>query len=630
MTTMVVGEGKDVRQADQRRCCYSREDLESEGHRDPDGTEDGECVRGGARHDTTTSQQALGVTCLALFGSAASSPLTPTPTKSLGCSTSTTTSTQSYAAASCAVGLMAHSTRKPLTTYARRRPRREAPASDATRSSPIRPLDPDAEDVTVAEMATRMNKRARHVARSASVEPGTTANNPSSGAHHEGRPPKRLKAAPSESGAQPRDSHYMRDLIPSAGSGFCTPHTPMPSDHSMVPSSGSRPLVPLDCFSPFPAMPLPRRPISTSSRNLKENSGSRRLASPFNSRPGSRAVSPDKSVRARTKRSVHHAKSRTLSQSGALREKPVDCNTIQATSSALDSHAFPASRVQEIETTLHTKLIAPAHNRSSSTPTVKPVLDIVSGPWLVPPGQLARSPSPLPQGSPGSHGNDQEIADHLSFFADAPRQISTPPQRRRSATIGVWAHGLMPPLDADPPPPIRSFRYDSDVDMSDTSPHSSPQNGKINRANVPRRRRRTIVHLSSDSLFSSSFDFSGLMSETERFPRPPASEGSRSPRPQPDQLELESPFSPKDTKPTSSRKIRSNEIDSNKPYDSFPTAASPDLRIDCPEPPPSSPSSGLPPAQASPDPDGDELLDLFSVLGLDGKLRSPQQPLLRF
>ncbi|KAI0358011.1 hypothetical protein OH77DRAFT_1421274 [Trametes cingulata] len=210
--------------------------------------------------------------------------------------------------------------------------------------------------------------------------------------------------------------------------------------------------------------------------------------------------------------------------------------------------------------------------------------------------------------------------EYPSFYRDAPVQISTPPRRQRSATVGVWARGLMPQIDADPPPPVHSFRYDSDVDMTDSSRAGSPTDSRFSRANPPRRRRRTIVHLPSDSLFSSSLDFSALMSETERFPRPPASDGSRSP-------ELAMPVVDSDLAPAFSlhnspadrtRRASSDTVTvARRGSSGLGSPSGADDTKNAPVPPPSSPSCGPPPAGTPSDIDGDELLDLFSVLGLD-------------
>ena len=358
----------------------------------------------------------------------------------------------------------------------------------------------------------------------------------------------------------------------------------------------------------------------TSSRNFKENArhgGSRSLASPFSSRPGSRAPSPDKTDRAIKRRPFHHTKSRTLSQSGALREKIVDPNIANqgildvqycsATSGTVDIAAPPKATVS-------------VHNRSSSTPTLKPALDRMSSePWLVASKTLLQSP----RTSDSIIESDKEdmAIEHLSFFEDAPMQISTPPRRRRSATVGVWAQGLMPQLDADPPLPVRSSRYDSDVDMSDSSLPGSPSDSISisSRAKPARRRRRTIVHLSSDSLFSSSLDFSALMSETGRFRRPAASEGSRSPEEELPASELAPAFSLPSSPAQSAHSGLSGHPLPKPSLSLLDPAPSTSPSAGCLGMPPSSPRPGLSAAQASPDPGGDELLDLFSVLGLDGK-----------
>ena len=179
----------------------------------------------------------------------------------------------------------------------------------------------------------------------------------------------------------------------------------------------------------------------------------------------------------------------------------------------------------------------------------------------------------------------------------------------------------MPQLDADPPLPVRSSRYDSDVDMSDSSLPGSPSDSISisSRAKPARRRRRTIVHLSSDSLFSSSLDFSALMSETGRFRRPAASEGSRSPEEELPASELAPAFSLPSSPAQSAHSGLSGRPLPKASLSLLDPAPSMSPSAGCPGMPPSSPRPGPSAAQASPDPGGDELLDLFSVLGLDGK-----------
>lgn len=513
---------------------------------------------------------------------------------------------------------MAHSSRRPLATYSRRRAlRRRASDVNTTQSSPIRPLSPDGEDVPFDVMANRMSKRARLVSHSIDSEGGISE----SSARNDtvDRPSKRQKPTPTSDEDSLFGSDYMRDGSVVAASQFCTPQVSAPSHHYMQPTSSARPTPGLDQPSP---LPLARRTITrTTSRNFKENAGERYLASPFHSRPGSRTSSPDRNARGPRKRLAHHVKSRTLS--GALREKTVDRNIAQHWPEDPSSRSHTVAAGPEAGTQVTT--MVPAHSRSSSTPAMKPALDDISpDAWLVLPNARSRS-SPI--ADPDNEFDPQDTAvNYPSFFVDAPQHISTPPRRRRSVTVGVWAHGLMPQLEADPPPPIRSFRYDSDVDMSDSSCPGSPSDSKLFRADPPRRRRRTIVHLPSDSLFSSSLDFSTLMSETGRFPRPPASEGSRSPEQHPpmSDLELEPAFSLNNSPiiPSYSSKSQHSSAGLRRslPVPQLPSTSSARRTVQ-PSPLPSFPSSAPPPAQASLDTDGDELLELFSILGLDGECR---------
>ncbi|KAH9893528.1 hypothetical protein C8Q73DRAFT_697354 [Cubamyces lactineus] len=514
---------------------------------------------------------------------------------------------------------MVHTSRKPLTTYSRRRAHHRQSTYDASQSSPIKPLSPDTEDVSFALMAQRMNKRARLAAHSSMTDTDTLP--PVVHREKDERPSKRAKSLVADRSRLSLEdnrlqTHYMLDDFARFAPTLQTPLQCFPSDHSMELSSTTGQTALPDQLSPLPvAKCIITR---TSSRNFKENAGQpitrRPLASPFSSRPGSRTSSPHKSASSKPGR---HIKSRTLSQSGALKEKAVDRNislSVQATHGMKTRTGLDNSRG---------KVTGAVHTRASSIPTLQPPLDHISSEaWLVPPKALFRPAQASGSDSEGDTALDTADTDHTSFFRDAPIQISTPPRRQRSATIGVWARGLMPQIDADPPPPVRSFPYDSDVDMTDSSRPGSPSDSRSSRGNPPRRRRRTIVHLPSDSLFSSSLDFSALMSETERFPRPPASEGSRSP-------ELNLTVVNSDLAPAFSFHDSPVQGANDRKFAALGTAARSDSSGSCvlaaaaddedgiPGPPPSSPSSGPPSVGISPEVDGDELLDLFSVLGLD-------------
>ncbi|KAI1793492.1 hypothetical protein LXA43DRAFT_1081394 [Ganoderma leucocontextum] len=512
---------------------------------------------------------------------------------------------------------MASSSRRPLTTYSRRRTRRRDVESTATQSSPIRALSPEREEVDFSVMANRMNKRARLVTRSINAADDTEKTGDKD-AVAEGRPHKRQKPTSPDPDA-PSDGDYMRDNRLPTASQIRTPPLAVPSDHSMVFSPARLAPAAQDQLSPLPVAKriLPR----TSSRNFKENATQlsfQSLASPFSSRPGSRASSPGSNTRGVRKRSAHH--SRALSQLDALQEKVVDRNVIQA--AYLVGPQVPPTVTGVMNSATQGKQNVQAHhNRSSSTPTLKPALDHLSSRnWLVPAKAVLPHPTPTAHSDAdagGERGKTDTAVEHASFFIDAPMQISTPPRRRRSSTVGAWVHGLMPQLDADPPPPVRSFRYDSDVDMSDSSLPGSPLDSRPSRPDPPRRRRRTIVHLSSDSLFSSSLDFSALLSETKQYPRPAASEGSRSPELQfrIPESDLGPAFSLSSSPISSASRIRPNRMAPTGSLQSASCHDPSDSRRDFPGPP-SSPSSGAP-VQVCPDSEGDELLDLFSVLGLD-------------
>ena len=514
---------------------------------------------------------------------------------------------------------------RPLTTYSRRHIRRREADSHATQSSPIRALSPDRQDVAFSVMAGRMNKRARLVSRSNNAA-DDDVNTTDIDASTESRPSKRKRSILTLEAPAPSSSDYMRDRCLPMASQIRTPQLAIPSEQFMADSPAVSASVPSERFSP---MLVAQRTLSrTTSRNFKENAtqlGSRSLASPFSSRPASRASSPGSASRGTRRRPVQH--SRTMSQFGALQEKVVDRNVLQAASGTTGSQIFPITTGLAEAATQGKSTVQVHHTRSSSTPTLNPALDQLSREnWLIPAKAALSRPTVAIQSNTES-GKADAAAEHASFFIDAPMQISTPPRRRRSSTVGAWVYGLMPQLDADPPLPVRSFSYDSDVDMSDSSLPGSPMDSRSSRPELPRRRRRTIVHLSSDSLFSSSFNFSAIMSETERFPRPPASEGSRSPESQPAATAscLGPAFSLNNSPVNTAERTGSNKNVAaalTVSVKSLPPDDSSDTRRDLPGTRPSSCSSlGLDESQAVPDLEGDELLDLFSVLGLDGECR---------
>lgn len=403
---------------------------------------------------------------------------------------------------------------KRLTTYARRKSR----ASDTQRcnvktpSSPLENLPASKADLTVEEMSARMKKRSRQA----------TANHLQHGNDYDsndrggpGRSAKRLKhfgradTGPSTETAETEPAADISGDLPATpflnGTRAMLPlatqrihdsifETPYPSDQTTLQSY----LVSME-DGPLSPVPLGRRILSrTSSRTFKENkSYSRSLASPFHSRPASRSPSPLKSQD--PKRPALYSKSRTLSSS-FLRQNKKTSGVDQNSTYSINDSLFDSthSAYTNISQTVNDKTAtAYSHARTTSIPNVSSHLlgEIAPEDWLVPPKALRRSPP--------SH-DDMELdvfqADCPSFYSDMPNEVSTP-SRKRQTTI-TYKNARLAEAAKSTTDDIWS---DDDMQITRVNPQESPRQ--------PRRRRRTVVHMSSDSIFSSALDFSAYMTD---------------------------------------------------------------------------------------------------------------------
>ncbi|GBE86537.1 hypothetical protein SCP_0904160 [Sparassis crispa] len=266
----------------------------------------------------------------------------------------------------------------------------------------------------------------------------------------------------------------------------------------MLPSSASQPVAP-ETFSP---LPVSRFLLSrTSSRNLKENSsriGTRLLASPFSSRPGSRTSSPKAGAKTKaTKRPTFHSKSRTLSNSTFKHSINTNSSISGPRADILDpsvgvSGSFYSNTPSTASIPDKPKASSTLHIRTGSIPSVPSHQDF-SQTWLVPPQKLSRSPPPV----------DPE---HPSFFTHVPNQMSTPPRKRR-ATTGAWQLNQNYPQPDDPNRPMPDQSTGVKAMMVDPStPSSSPPEAP----RPPRRRRRTVLSFSTER---SALDFSVPLSD---------------------------------------------------------------------------------------------------------------------
>lgn len=369
-------------------------------------------------------------------------------------------------------------------------------------SSPLPELSPSKHDVTLSEMSRRMKKRSRQVvAGPQHVENDT-----------DDRLSKKLKR-PSELDLRSIAQMSPVPTVPSTPvhqhGGLTLPldtqqiydslfETPShPSDAQLIKSYAEP-----DQLSP---LPVARRMLSrTSSRNLKENSGSYRqgLASPFTSRPASRASSPRRASKTPGKRPLH-LKSRTLSSSFIKQQvKPADV-TRSASSRRHEDTTFDSI----FSPTTHGP--APAlssHSRTGSIPVMpSSLLDhIPAQDWLVPAKALSRSPPSLEDMQ-----LDHIAAEHPSFYLDEPARISTPPRKRRTTVTlknfrpSVAESHHLDSISMDLTDPVTAA--EEDVSVTDAEEERGPAR--------PRRRRRTVVHMSGDSIFSSALDFSAYMTE---------------------------------------------------------------------------------------------------------------------
>jgi hypothetical protein len=297
----------------------------------------------------------------------------------------------------------------------------------------------------------------------------------------------------------PLDTHQIYDSL------FETPFHP--SDEMLIKSYADPATA--DQFSPVPAA---RRLSRTSSRNLKENSHCaprQGLATPFTSRPSSRAGSPPGVGKSAGKRPPH-TKSRTLSSSFTKHlAKPTHITysaATQQTGSFIDSIFSP--------TVQRPTGVISVHGRSGSIPSASKLLDhIPPEDWLVPAKVLTRSPPSLEDIDLNDYAGE-----HSSFYLDKPVKMSTPSRRRRTT---VTMQNFKPLI-------VENNRSSGSEPMDLTDPVDAVHEGTIQKVDKhhgwsrPRHRRKTVVHMSSDSIFSSALDFSAYMTEfslTQAFKR---------------------------------------------------------------------------------------------------------------
>lgn len=348
--------------------------------------------------------------------------------------------------------------RPPSTTYSHRKPRLRQ--SRASSSSPLKA--PEKDDVTMQEMWRRMKKRARQPTAPVALD--------SLEVEHNSKRHKQDSDVTADLDSITLPNLSRDYIIPitsrndSLFDQFKTPANAPPSPH--VSRSRSRRSVLPEQFSP---MPVSRHKLArTSSRKLKENSNILDgLASPFHSRPGSKTSSPGK----KKLRKNLHAKSRTLSDS-----RPAD----------------HSSTVQSRTQASSVRVGKPAHHaRCPSGPDASTayLLDQISDDdWFRPARALTQGPFLADAMPPGTPQLDWSFSTE-SFYRDFPLRTSTPVSKKKAFRL-AFDEGTP---SAPNTPEMRDRHAGEDVVMADvnTSPEQPP--------------RRTYIHYSKNSIFSSSF-----------------------------------------------------------------------------------------------------------------------------
>ncbi|KAI0048747.1 hypothetical protein FA95DRAFT_1678089 [Auriscalpium vulgare] len=340
--------------------------------------------------------------------------------------------------------------RKRLTTYASRKIRHCA--FQGASSSPLQ--DIDREDITISEMSRRMKKRARQA-------PGRAAHLDSDDAN---RKAKKLKPTPNSSSGLGLDStlptlptlmsnEYLISLNDGTDTfSYQTPfnQSPKSASHSVIGSV-------MDRMSP---VPTGRRSLSrTSSRNLKENSNLlQSLASPFHSRSASKTGSPTKKNK-KGKKPPFYMKTRTRSDA----EPPVERDELLVSASAAESPR-------------HKSLLHHCR-RTSGSSTAYMLQQVSDEDWFRPAKALSRSPFTDDYVPPDTPLPDWSFSTE-AFFGNVPRETSTP-QKRAAA------------------------RSDEGTPSAPNTPERTLKDATVAEADQSCSRRRTI-HLSKDSIFSSS------------------------------------------------------------------------------------------------------------------------------
>lgn len=421
--------------------------------------------------------------------------------------------------------------RKPVkATYAHKKSRStKAQLDPVALSSPFQSLDSVAQGsdtvyASNAEMTRRMLKRSHHATKNDKVPQPTEVDRKAKRTKHS-IAPIALNSIINE-----EYSMSLNDLRPIDHSDATQFQTPF-GEAYVHPSAISKPLV-QEQMSPIP---IANRILSrTSSRNLKENSASKSasskgLASPFASRHSSANSSP---------RSKNRSKSRPK-QNSRISRPALTTKSHSTTSSHNQNNSHSQSQFHTYlqEPYLSTNQSARAspdrlpdsksitRNRypSSHTLTQIPPQD-----WLVPPKALSKQ----------SREDNDDVDMHTppdfgvavgssSFLANSPMAFSTPlpPRERHRQAVtraendpgsGISTRGS---LEFSPHALIINPNFDDNNGDDVMITNSSRK--------IPRAPSQKILHISGNSIFSSSGDFTLAQTQNSAVPSPFSSKHAR-------------------------------------------------------------------------------------------------------
>ncbi|KAG9309904.1 hypothetical protein JVU11DRAFT_9936 [Chiua virens] len=349
-------------------------------------------------------------------------------------------------------------------TYAHKRKRVQA-ANKAQLSSPLEALPPEMDDLTRTQMARRMLKRSRRVALAENFEAKDK-----NVEHIRDHLAKRIKRT------QEHISNVDSAVPFNTLSDDLSFQTPFSTPQSVHDSALPRPPVP-DQLSPVPV--AKRVMTRTSSRSLKENGAhSQILASPFSSRPGSAAPSPKHQVKGRSSRRVSriplNTKSRTLS--GVFKENARHVPRKGSTASLKEPNKEPVAA----------RIMRQRYRSSPSTSYMR--AQFAQDEWISPPKAISRALDGNELHSPGG-----SVHSNGSFYTDQPRSCSTPATSRLRKLSK--RHGRRTEVDNFP--------------VASSLPKDSTEAGNLDVEMMDGTvlQRRQTIHLSSNSIFTSSGEF---------------------------------------------------------------------------------------------------------------------------